>query len=146
MESQDKHREKQHAPYLFHRGDGILLYSKPHLTHDICKSHTGCGALEVWDEGFAGNTALSTEIFSRHRFCRTHHKLVFTSINLPSYSPFCISGCFPVPVTAVQGADFIRICFVKCFSALYDAFALFLSVSAKPLKNAKVRALKVKTK
>lgn len=75
-----------------------------------------------------------------------NHRLVFTSINLPSYSPFCISGCFPVPVAAVQGADFIRTRFVKCFSALYDAFALFLSVSAKPLKNAKGRALKVKTK
>lgn len=66
-------------------------------------------------------------------------------MHLPWHFPFYISGCFPVHVTAVQGADFIRICFEKCSTALYNGPALFLSESAKPLKNAKDRALPVKT-
>lgn len=104
-------------------------------------------AAEPWKSGMRTSQVIQHwAILSRHRSCRTHRRLVSTNINLPSYSHFCISGCFPVPVAAVQEADFIRICFVKCFSALHDAFALFLSVSAKTLKNAKGRALKVKTK
>jgi len=138
VESHDKNVGKSNTPHTCFAED-MRFY--------CIRNPISCGtpanltlAAEPWK---CGMRALQV---TASRCSRTHHRLVFTSINLPSYFPFCISGCFPVPVAAVQGADFIRICFVKCFSALYDAFALFLSVSAKPLKNAKGRALKVKTK